>query len=857
MVLHIIFWNANGVRGKTMEIRELLERTQPHALLINETHLKPRMRFGVPGYIVARKDRPDEIGPKGGTAILVRADIHHSRLPDPQTEEIEATSVEIFTDNHPVTLTSVYKRPGNRLRRADLQTLFSTSPTIAAGDWNASHTNWDQNSNRDGTRLVDYAADLQLEIEAPDEPTHYSSGFGTWSTLDLAVHEGLRGNVAMRVLPELSSDHWPVEMVVLDHTPSTQPKAPVRTTNWNIYRRLLEDRTVLNGPPESNVLLDAAVEELQCSMKDARDRASKLASSKKPYFLLPEYILRLLEEKKTALRTWKRSRDPRDKTILNSITKKVRIEMLQQSDRDWEHDIREAEEDPRKLWKLVRKVREHRTTPAPVIFSGRIVREPQDKVEHFAEHLATTFTNPERRSPPTDPQERGNAGDFINPAEVQRVLRELNPRTAPGEDGITNKMAKHLGRKATMALTYVMTGAIRQGHFPKPWKHSKVFLIKKPGKPACEPDSYRPINLLPTLGKVFERVVKHRISETVDLQLREDQFGFRKHRGTEDQLLRFWNFVRTKKNCYQNTLAVFLDLSKAFDTVKHELLLQRITGMRLPDWFARLTDSFLRDRTFAVSLNGETSSSRFMDNGVPQGSVLSPLLFNIYINSMPRFEHHERALTALFADDAAFAIRGHTPDICIRYMQPMLDRLAVWCEESGLRVNAAKTQVVWFSRKTKFQRRKTPLRLDGQTLHTATTAKYLGVRLSWNRKWSRHLSEKKKTGLKALHALTPLIGRRSTLSVKTKLRLYKSVIRPTMTYGCEVWPGADTKPLQIVQNKALRYITGAPWYARNRSIQKDLDFDSMDDHIQRLRNRGVERREENPLQIIRELILPV
>jgi hypothetical protein len=208
------------------------------------------------------------------------------------------------------------------------------------------------------------------------------------------------------------------------------------------------------------------------------------------------------------------------------------------------------------------------------------------------------FQNNAPQTPPTQ---------LTNIYEVKRKILLLKTRSAPGLDDITPTMLRHLSNKALTHLTTVFNHLLLQGHFPEPWKRCKVIPIPKPNKPITDPTSYRPISLLSTLGKLFERIVADRLTSFTNQQnlLPHAQFGFRRKHSTVAQLARITDYITHGFNVHKHTGMVLLDLEKAYDTVWIQGLLY------LPTYLLYILSAFLVNRSFTVHLKETSSTAKF------------------------------------------------------------------------------------------------------------------------------------------------------------------------------------------------------------------------------------------------------
>jgi hypothetical protein len=227
-------------------------------------------------------------------------------------------------------------------------------------------------------------------------------------------------------------------------------------------------------------------------------------------------------------------------------------------------------------------------------------------------------------------------------------------------------------------LVLIFNAILLTQHFPSVWKHARVISILKPGKDPALPSSYRPISLLDTIGKLFEKILFSRILHEVRERglLRDEQFGFITRHSTSLQLARHveritWNFGEKRL-----IGAVFLDVSNAFDTVWIDGLHYKLTLLNFPSYIVHTIPSYLRGRTFEASFQTAMSSRRGMRAGVAQGCLISPVLFSLFVEDMP-VPSHDVELT-LYADDTAIIATSRKPTLLVRYLESYLNDLQRW-----------------------------------------------------------------------------------------------------------------------------------------------------------------------------------
>jgi retron-type reverse transcriptase len=311
----------------------------------------------------------------------------------------------------------------------------------------------------------------------------------------------------------------------------------------------------------------------------------------------------------------------------------------------------------------------------------------------------------------------------IRPCDLLKLISSLKLEKARGIDGIPNECLRHLPRRLLVHLTHLINHCIRQSHFPMPCKEAEVIGSPKPGKgPKCPPN-LRPMILLSTTGRLFEKVILkivQRHIENRDFQ-NASKFGFRARHSTTLQCMRLADHVTLNFNNKMSKSEVFLDIERAFDTTWYTGLLYKLIKSEFSCNLIKLISSFLSERQFRVTVEGKISTLRYMEAGVPQGSVLSPTLYDLYINDT----HQAKGVhLALFADDTCLYATDRKEGYIVRKLQRGLDSMVAWCERWNIKINEDKIRAIYC-----YQRAppKSLLTWKGRNIPFVNNVKYLVV----------------------------------------------------------------------------------------------------------------------------------
>ena len=350
-----------------------------------------------------------------------------------------------------------------------------------------------------------------------------------------------------------------------------------------------------------------------------------------------------------------------------------------------------------------------------------------------------------------------------------------------------------------------------EGCLPKEWKHAVVVPILKPGKEASDPGSYRPIALTAVLCKIMERLVTNRLVYFLETRglLVNIQNGFRNGRSTMESVAMLDQDIKRAFNNKEVVVGVFLDIEKAYDSLWKEGLLFKIHDLGVRGRMFNWVQDFLKGRTIQVRVGGVRSKVVEIENGTPQGSVISPILFNIMINDI--FANIGGGFgLSLFADDGAIWKRGRNVGFILKQVQSALQTVEEWGKTWGFRISVAKSKYLIFGFKRKLPN--FSLSMYGSPLEKVRVFKFLGVWFDQRMTWAVHIAKIVEKCEKLINVLRSLAGCEWGADREILHLIYQAMIRSALDYGCYMY-GAASKTvlarLDVVQAKALRQCCGA------------------------------------------------
>ena len=471
----------------------------------------------------------------------------------------------------------------------------------------------------------------------------------------------------------------------------------------------------------------------------------------------------------------------------------------------------------RKQWQMLNSLLNRNTKRSKTLILndhfGNVIRSPMAVAEHFNDYFSNIATNLKNEINATDI----NFDEFLknpttnsiylkptDPDEVNTIIQSLKNKSTADTCICALKTASEIPA-FNIAMADIINRSFEEGVFPSQLKLAKVIPIHKNG-PKTDVSNYRPISLLSSFSKIFEKMMHNRITSFLESNnsLHELQYGFRAGRSCEHALLAAQHEILTCLSKKQIAMLLLIDFSKAFDMVNHEILLKKLVhyGIRglAHTWLA----SYLSNREQYVSINGKHSSSKMLECGVPQGSILGPLLFIIYINDIPHLSHLAKFI--LYADDANIIITGNNLDEIEAKFTALSTALMAWVSSNELALNVRKTNYMIFTNKRKIDFTNFAPKLGNIPIERKNVARFLGVLIDEKLTWKHHITAIKTKMSRYIGILYKL---KHILPLSARINVFHSLVQSHLNYCSLVWGlscKSNIETLFVTQKKAMRAI---------------------------------------------------
>lgn len=824
-----IQWNVQGLGTSKEDLIKIVDEFKPSVIAVQETFYGDDFLPTIGGYNGFCKQGHYRNRFHGGVALYIHSCIPFQEITINSQTQIIAARIHI-NSYRLLTVASIYLPPRNNQEFENLLQCIKDlpRPMIVMGDFNAHHTNWGNNSSdRRGNLLQDFCLNNNLNIVNDGSTTHIS---GTAIDLTLVSPE-ITPDVDFGCLSSvLSSDHYPVKLTVTVHRRANQDESEAlnfRKGDWKGYA----DDPAWHGIQDEDIPENpiAAVEELYSHLSEMAGKwipkYKKRRFHAKPWW--SREIDNILKKREKCYRKFKRTGEMEDKIAwkkARAIAKATIREAKKKSWRDYVSTLKTTTPSY-EIWQTVNKIRGNHSRRVNILKEGD---ELHSSIPAISEKLAETFE--------TISSDRNYSPEFLKLKQKEEkihinfqsdndepyndifTINELisavnsNRITTPGPDGISNLMTKHMPECALQYLLKIYNKIWLSETVYEPWKLATIIPIPKPGKDHQNPSNYRPISLTSCICKTYEKMINRRLTEYLENNklFAAIQCGFRRFHSTLDHLTRFDTYLRKAIADGKHVMAVFFDLEKAYDMVWGHGVLKDLASLGLRGRLPCFIREFLKNRTFKVRLGEHLSSTKNLQTGTPQGSTLSVTLFAIKINSLAA-EIPQDVFASLFVDDLLIAYADYDLKRVQEKMQHTINKVTNWAAINGARFSSKKSTMMHFYRGTE-PPITPPLYMEGNRIPASESTRFLG--LHWDRKlsWTTHINILKKRCMKDLNLMRTLSAYNWGADREILMRLYRTLIRPKIDYGCIVYGSANTtllKGLEVIQNEAMRISTGA------------------------------------------------
>ena len=840
-------WNACSLIYHSDEFKHHLDTLEkiPDIICIQETFFKSDSIVSFPGYVILRKDG---LNGRRGVATLIRKEISYYDFK--VFDNMDAISIKIKTINGPLEIINVYISPCIDIDKEVYLEVFQRDNVLICGDFNAKSTLWGSpspdyrgkifESILDSTNLVVLNNGLPTRIHSTGE-SHIDLSFSSprfanavvWDVLDNTCgsdHNIVSTNLFTSVSYEnIANAIWLFEKA-----------------DWFKFSGLCDDY-IHDIPFSEN--LEFKNEKLSEAILKAAEkcipRVKGTGKKRKHAYYWNEECSQVIKNRDSKKRIFKRTGLLPDLVEFKKA-KAIALKVIKRTKRSCWRRYASSLSDRSKLgevWRVVKNMNKVGSSSSiPALKKNDVVAHTLEEKSsllgaHFArvsssDNYSSNFREHKNKFENDHEQTfsfRTNNSSVINVpfkmSEFKKALKKCK-RTSPGKDLLCYEMFRHMSDFGKKYLLDFFNSVWVSGVIPSSWRHAIIIPLLKPNKDKSNPGSYRPIALTSNICKLMERMIVFRLNWFLEKNglLNIHQSGFRSKRKTLDQLLRLSDDILKGIGNKKYTLAVFLDIEKAYDMIWKKGVLYKLSKLGIDGNMFNWISGFLTDRSIQVRIGSTLSDVFAVENGVPQGSVISPLLFLIAINDL----NPPGVSKSIFADDTAIWFSHRNVSYATAKIQTALSYIQEWCDKWGFKVSIDKTSMVLFHRS---KNKHIELNFNGSALKRVDSVKFLGMVFDRRLSWKNHVDYLVTKCKKRINLLKVLAGSKWGADKETMLIVYKGLILSCMDYGCEVYDSATKtlkNKLEVVQNQALRLCSGALSCTSISALQVDCGILPLD-----------------------------
>ena len=812
--LKILSMNCNSIIGKIDTIRAHVQTYKPDLVSITETKIDARFQDNEllgENFTIWRKDRKQGAG---GVLVAVCNDSNVSIL-NSVAGPGESICLSIQIHPHIKFCAVTMYRPPNEYDIDNFEYLineYKHENCVFVGDYNFADLDWISNPNQCHVKphsarkaihekaldIIDNADLLQLV----HEPTHKQG-----NTLDLVlVNKAALDDVyiSCEVLPYISDHKMIMTTIQPQSFPDKQSTIPgTKTPRYNFRKANYADienlfSKLLHNLENSAEPVEPTWHKIENTIKQALDSIPGKLSRPKGHPWVDRDIVRMIRRRDRMFKRNCRFPSIAHELEYDNLCLELKKRIRSAKTHYLKHLSDQLESGNSKpLYNYLQ-----RNSGRSNKITGLADTETSDIANKFADHFASVFTKSNHPIPNSSDSLYPKMRDIhVSKAGVKALLEKLDHRKAGGPDNISAMIIKQftLNVPSFVECIYLLIKkSIDTGVVPHVWKKANVSPIFKGGDRA-DVNNYRPISLTCILSKVTEHIIcsnlwDHLLDNSI---LTEKQHGFRKGLNTTTQLLHVIHFAAQSLDLKEQYHIVSFDFSKAFDRVPHDLLIHKLKYYNVSDVCTEWISNWLQDRTSVVQTNGQRSDGFDVRSGVPQGSVLGPLLFLIYINDMTDLIHDSDI--RLYADDTLLCVNLTK---CPNILQSEVTKLYDWANKWGMLFNAKKCVHIQVGKSEPDIR----VKLGDSLIPSSDSFRYLGVQIDSSLKWKTHITN---IVAKANRTLGMVKRGLRHATVKSKLVAYKTVVKPLLEYASQVWSPHNVylkTNIERVQRDAVKWI---------------------------------------------------
>lgn len=825
-----MYFNARSLRNKIDELRIMLLNEEIDIIAITETYIDTNNidfthEYQINSYKLYHKDRVGKRG--GGVLLYIKENICSLEVQIPSNNS-ELLCVKINNKDIDINVVVVYRRPTHTYQEDidlynNLEKTLSTKETLIIGDFNLPNIHWGdvKGSGHASEKMTEFIKDNFL-YQLVQKPTRGDN------ILDLVIttHENLISDLEVGELIS-NCDHNIVRLQInMSHTNSTS-ETFIPNYNMADFNSLRNDLKDINLHLEGLTNIDDTWEKFKEIFMSAQKKHIPMRKRHSKKINKPLWydinISRAIRERN---RLYNLKRETKNNTICKqylAARRKVKS-LIKTAKRNYEISIaKDSKTNPKQFYRYINSSKQIKSGIGPILNTqGVLETDSKDIASTLNNYFSSVFTTAANTNTPQATNQTSNIvlPDFkISQSSVTRQIELLKINKSPGPDLFIPKILKMVKDEVAEPLTKMFNMSLQHGQLPTDWKTANITPIFKKGDKK-QPGNYRPISLTSVVVKLLESIIRDELVLFIENNnlINNSQHGFRAKKSCLTNLIEFYDNLFKINDFTKSLDIVYLDFQKAFDKVPHNKLLQKVENLGIQGNTLNWIRNWLSERKQRVIINGVESEWTPVTSGVPQGSVLGPLLFIIYINDL---DNGINNIISKFADDTKIG-NAIISESDRSSLQSDLNKISEWSENWQMPFNVNKCLILQIgSRNNKYE-----YHMNGEKIKSVSQIKDLGVLINENLKSTSQCTA---ASNKANRALGFIKRNFHCHSKDIVVPLYKSIVRPHLEYAVQFWSPylkKDIEKLESVQRRATKLIPSLRNKPYNERL-RELDLFSL------------------------------
>ena len=842
--------NINKLTTHIDELRVYLASNDIDVLAINETKLNEsntNNEVNIPAYDIVRRDRTVNGG--GGVCFYVKQSIHFSLRNDLSMDNLENLCIEIRKPHSKSFIVATWYKPPNALVGvfSEFETLIGKLDSLNVEYYLLGDLNCDIAASRfdNITRKLINITDVYGLTQLITEPTRVTETTATLIDLiftnspDKIVcsgvrHIGISDHSLVFAYRKLSTNgirkgHSSIICRNFKHFNREKFRNDIASQDWDCINRFSDPNDMWNVWKELFLTI---------ANKHAPLRTIRVRARGSPW--ITSELKKQMRDRDALKVKAIQSRDPNDWLNFKKQRNIVNNKIMLAKQAYYQNTLNERKGDSKKTWQIINELTSRKSGKISVKelkVNGYSITNPVDLANEFNNHFATIGPKLAEDIPCSNNNSYLNYLNntvesfqfrYTTTKIVFSLLKKLNKSKSAGLDKISARLILECADLICTPLCCIFNQSLSLGVFPDDLKCARVTPLFKDGE-RDDLNNYRPISVISVVAKVFEKIVYDQLYAYLSDHeiICKKQSGFRSIHSTVTALLEATDSWALNIDQKKINAVVFLDLKKAFDTVNHEILLSKLKNYGILDNSYNWFESYLDNRAQKCFVNGSLSKTLSLSCGVPQGTILGPLLFLLYINDLPNCLM--RSEPRMYADDTHLTYAGETTEDIQSSLNHDLENVKNWLIANKLTLNMTKTEFMLIGSRQKLQTLANPPKpiINGTPIKQVTTAKSLGVLIDNNLNWSSHidkLTKKLASGIGAIKRVRHLVPQ-ATLHT-----MYSTLVQPHFDYCNVVWGNCGVTlqdKLQKLQNRAARVLTFSSYDENAKKLFKILSWKNL------------------------------